>query len=187
MSRIFPGKGKTKSALNGTTRAKVTLKKTNTELQGDGTTSTCSVPTEIGYEDNPNPSLFERPGLGSYFFLQNIKPSLVGVSTGCDDVDSIGTARSLAVRLNTFNSDNYDDDEDAESSALELFLEAHNLNEILPKLTQEHIGTDSLLLLQERDFDAIGFPLGVKRRLLAAIKERNECLKNSHILIDNHL
>lgn len=188
VSRIFQAKGKSKMALNGTTREKVTFKKTKAELQGDGTNSACSVPTEIGYEDNPNPSLFERPGLGSFIFLNNIKPSLDAVSNGRDDVDSIGTARSLAVRLNTFHSDTYDDDEeDSESSALELFLEAHDLNEILPKLTQERIDTGALLILEEKDFDAIGFPLGVKRKLLAAIKERKECLENSTILVDNHL
>ncbi|CAD5113268.1 DgyrCDS2447 [Dimorphilus gyrociliatus] len=188
ISRIFAGKSKSKQPLNGTTREKVTLKKTKTELQADGANSACSAPAELGSNEQTS-SLFERPGLGSMIIINKIKASLDGVNDGRDDADSIGTARSLAVRLNNFQADvdDQDQDEEEECSALELFLEVNNLHEILPKLTQERIEAKTLISLEEKDIDEMGFPLGIKKKLLAAIKERKECFKNSAILIDNQL
>ncbi|KAL5017780.1 hypothetical protein ScPMuIL_003502 [Solemya velum] len=102
--------------------------------------------------------------------------------------DSIGTASSLVKETPWGNSemiDDYDDDDFNEYSSLVLFLEICGLQLYTPLFTREKIDLKALMLLSDDDMKQIGLQeLGVRRKLMAAIRKREQCLQTAVGLTD---
>ena len=101
--------------------------------------------------------------------------------------DSIGTVGSLAARMqalpwNQEDVENLSEDEDVESSQLELFLAANNLAEFLLLLTREKIDLEALVLCSDADLKELGLPLGPRRKMLDAITRRSQILSQPSVM-----
>lgn len=159
--------------------------------------------------DESRPSLFTTPmGQRSFLTtgpslttaLQSFPTSFVvdensSVPNGHDDnidgtpmkrnmsSDSIGTASSLVKEPPWGDNEIIDDDDDNdlnEYSSLVLFLEICGLQVYTPLFTKEKIDLKTLMLLSDDDMKQIGLQeLGVRRKLMAAIHKRQQCLQTT--------
>lgn len=68
-----------------------------------------------------------------------------------------------------------------------LFLAAAGLTDFIPTFAKEHIDLDALMLLTEEDLISMKLPIGPRRKLLKAIKERNEALEDPGEVQDSQL
>ena len=104
--------------------------------------------------------------------------------------DSIGTVGSLAARMKHLpwgeGEANLEDD-DTQSSPLELFMSANKLTEYLQIFAREKIDLPALMLLTDSDLKEIGLPMGPRRKLLDAIARRKRSLDNPGIVMDTLL
>ncbi|XP_077300319.1 SAM_USH1G_HARP domain-containing protein Sans isoform X2 [Arctopsyche grandis] len=150
-------------------------------------------------------SIFERPGFGSVAFRRSITATLNSMGPGAASVTqgeeiSIGSAGSLAARqrsiqprwnddaLTESSSESSDEgDEGSAAAALQRFLAAWGLSQLAPKLLQEQIDLDSLMLLTENDMKSLGLPLGPYRKLVTAVQVRKNGLANPGAMIDSPL
>ena len=105
--------------------------------------------------------------------------------------DSIGTVGSLAARMHHIPWDDDDvnklDDDEEESSPLEMFLVASDLVSFLPFFTSESVDLDTLMLLTNDDLKELDIPLGPRKKLIAAIAKRNITLEQPGAIIDTPL
>ncbi|KAG8188284.1 hypothetical protein JTE90_012117 [Oedothorax gibbosus] len=123
--------------------------------------------------------------------------------------DSIGSAGSLMARRHITWEDEYelddadddatddseddgdvqeDDDRDAgDANPLSFLLAAIGLSEYLPLLECERIDLEALSLLTEDDLKTLGMPLGPRRKLGRALKERLEKIKEPGAVLDSPL
>ena len=80
-----------------------------------------------------------------------------------------------------------DDDEGATSSALEMFLWSAGLEVYLHKFLQEKVDMDVLVKMTDMDLKEIGVPFGPRKRLLEAIKRRQDVLSLPKHMSDSFL
>lgn len=142
------------------------------------------------------------PDIWSQDHLQGGHKSHSLMKNGCSTLsDSIGSASSLVRRHITWEDEcDYDDaDDDAtdeddtdeddydNGEPLSLFLTTVGLAEYIPLFQSEQIDLDSLSLLSEDDFKALGMPLGPRRKLENAIQQRIKTLQEPGIVQDSCL
>ncbi|XP_055507534.1 ankyrin repeat and SAM domain-containing protein 4B [Leucoraja erinacea] len=153
-----------------------------------------------GEDPDDRESLFKRPGLGNMLFRRNFGP---GLSEELDDIGSqtqpalleLGDSEEDQEVLGEEELDELPwkeqelglDDEDVETTPLEVFLAAHNMSEFLPSLVQEHIDLDSLMLCSDVDLRTIHLPLGPRKKILSAVEKRKLILETSCELVDTML
>ncbi|XP_056466285.1 pre-mRNA splicing regulator USH1G-like [Gadus chalcogrammus] len=108
------------------------------------------------------------------------------------DQDSIGSARSLQER-------NYqelpwdevelglDDDDEPESSPLEVFLATQSMSEFTALLRREKIDLEALLLCSDDDLKSIHLPLGPRKKILEACQRRLDAIDDPDRIEDTEL
>ncbi|XP_061830237.1 pre-mRNA splicing regulator USH1G [Nerophis lumbriciformis] len=163
--------------------------------------------------DSGHDSLFNRPGLGTMVFRRNyVSGGLFDLNgqEGADgsdntvhlrsrlhphrslDEDSIGSARSLQER----NVDELpweevelglDDDDEAHTSPLEVFLAVHGMSDFFSILRREKIDLEALLLCSDHDLKSIHIPLGPRKKILDACQRRMETIEDPERIEDTEL
>ncbi|XP_055754783.1 pre-mRNA splicing regulator USH1G-like [Salvelinus fontinalis] len=109
-----------------------------------------------------------------------------------DGGDSIGSARSLQERnRQDLPWDEVelglDDDCEAVTSPLEVFLAAQTMGEFLTVFRREKIDLEALLLCSDQDLKSIHIPLGPRKKILDACKRRLETLEDPDYIEDTLL
>lgn len=166
--------------------------------------------------DSGHDSLFNRPGLGTMVFRRNyVSGGLFGIgardegSVAAGDepganvrlrsrlrrspsLDSIGSARSLAERnVQELPWDEVelglDDDDEPETSHLEVFLAAQSMSEFVSVFKREKIDLQALLLCSDQDLKSIHVPLGPRKKILDACKRRLDTLEDPDCIEDTPL
>ncbi|XP_063590071.1 pre-mRNA splicing regulator USH1G-like isoform X1 [Penaeus indicus] len=136
-------------------------------------------------------SLFARPGFGSVAFRNSITATLSSLATSGSGSDSAraSSAGSLAQRdgAEPWEEEDLPSDDESEATPVYLFLAAAGLTDFIPTFAKEHIDLDALMLLTEEDLISMKLPIGPRRKLLKAIKERNEALEDPGEVQDSQL
>lgn len=165
--------------------------------------------------DSGHDSLFNRPGLGTMVFRRNYVSggmfelgrqdgtsedrsgtnvrlrSRLQLHPSLDD-DSIGSARSLQER----NREELpwdevelglDDDDEPETSPLQVFLATQSMSEFLSIFKREKIDLEALLLCSDQDFKTIHIPLGPRKKILDACQRRLETMEDPDCMEDTEL
>ncbi|XP_026073909.1 Usher syndrome type-1G protein homolog [Carassius auratus] len=167
--------------------------------------------------DSGHDSLFNRPGLGTMVFRRNyVSGGLFGIGSrdegslassqrvdnvrlrsrmhrepGLDD-DSIGSAHSLQERnIQELPWEEVelglDDDDEPDTSPLEVFLATQNMNEFIPIFKREKIDLDALLLCSDNDLKSIHIPLGPRKKIIDSCQRRLETLEEPGCIEDTEL
>lgn len=165
--------------------------------------------------DSGHDSLFNRPGLGTMVFRRNYMSGGMFDLSGRDeavegrsgnnvrlrsrlqpcsslDDDSIGSARSLQERnLEEVPWEEVelglDDDDEPETSPLEVFLAAQSMSELFFIFKREKIDLDALLLCSDQDLKSIHIPLGPRKKVLDACKKHLETIEDPECIEDTDL
>lgn len=160
--------------------------------------------------DSGHDSLFKRPGLGTMVFRRNYVSggmfNLGGRETTSSsnnvrlrsrlqpsiDEDSIGSAQSLQER----NREELpweevelglDDDDEPDTSPLEVFLATQSMSEFCSIFKREKIDLEALLLCSDKDFKSIHIPLGPRKKLLDACQRRLKTIEDPDSIEDTEL
>ncbi|KAL8573606.1 hypothetical protein ACOMHN_007159 [Nucella lapillus] len=80
-----------------------------------------------------------------------------------------------------------DDDEGTPTSALEAFLWSAGLEVYLHKFLQEKVDMELVVKMSDADLKEIGLPFGPRKRLLEAVKRRQEVLSLPRYMTDSYL
>lgn len=165
--------------------------------------------------DSGHDSLFNRPGLGTMVFRRNYVSGGMfdlghrdeaGTSHSGNNVrlrsrlqpypsadeDSIGSARSLQERnVEELPWDEVelglDDDDEPETSPLEVFLATQSMVEFYSIFRREKIDLEALLLCSDLDLKSIHIPLGPRKKILDACKRRLETIEDPDCIEDTEL
>ncbi|XP_026856172.1 Usher syndrome type-1G protein homolog isoform X2 [Electrophorus electricus] len=167
--------------------------------------------------DSGHDSLFNRPGLGTMVFRRNyVSGGLFGIGAQDDssvvgsgqapnvrlrsrlqrspslDEDSIGSAHSLQERnIQELPWEEVelglDDDDEPESSPLEVFLATLSMNEFISIFKREKIDLEALLLCSDDDLKGIHIPLGPRKKIMDACKRRLETIEEPDNIEDTQL
>ncbi|KAM9783563.1 pre-mRNA splicing regulator USH1G isoform X3 [Syngnathus typhle] len=163
--------------------------------------------------DSGHDSLFNRPGLGTMVFRRNYVSGGMfdmGDPDGTEgsghsvhfrgrlhprpslDEDSIGSARSLQERnLEELPWEEVelglDDDNEALTSPLEVFLATHGMSEFFSIFRREKIDLQALLLCSDQDLRSIHIPLGPRKKILDACQRRLETIEDPECIDDTEL
>ncbi|CAI5675544.1 unnamed protein product [Oreochromis niloticus] len=165
--------------------------------------------------DSGHDSLFNRPGLGTMVFRRNYvsggmfdlgSHDAASVARSGNNVrlrsrlqqypsldeDSIGSAHSLQER----NVEELpweevelglDDDDEPDTSPLEVFLATQSMNDFSSIFKREKIDLAALLLCSDHDLKSIHIPLGPRKKILDACKRRRETLVEPDYIEDTEL
>ncbi|XP_034047205.1 Usher syndrome type-1G protein-like [Thalassophryne amazonica] len=165
--------------------------------------------------DSGHDSLFNCPGLGTMVFRRNYVSGGMFDLAGRDeasvdrtsntvrlssrlqqypniDEDSIGSARSLQesniqelpweeIELGL------DDDDEPETSPLEVFLATQSISDFLTIFRREKIDLEALLLCSDHDLKSIHIPLGPRKKILDACKRHLETIEDPDCIEDTEL
>ncbi|KAF0296712.1 Usher syndrome type-1G [Amphibalanus amphitrite] len=106
--------------------------------------------------------------------------------------DSIGSAGSLNGKENPFDEQDLPSDDEAqepdpETSALHLFLTSAGIPEFIPTFVREQIDLTALELLTEEDLIELEVPLGPRKKLQKALRERKQSLEQPGEMVDTQL
>ncbi|XP_055009047.1 pre-mRNA splicing regulator USH1G-like [Boleophthalmus pectinirostris] len=165
--------------------------------------------------DSGHDSLFNRPGLGTMVFRRNYvsggmfdlgRRDDISVAQSSNtvrlrsrlqpytsmDEDSIGSARSLQERnIEELPWDEVelglDDDDEPDSSPLEVFLATQSMSEFFSIFKREKIDLEALLLCSDNDLKSIHIPLGPRKKILDACKRRLETIEDPDAIEDTEL
>ncbi len=108
------------------------------------------------------------------------------------DEDSIGSARSLQERnMQELPWDEVelglDDDDERDTSPLEVFLATQSMNEFIPIFKREKIDLDALLLCSDDDLKSIHIPLGPRKKIIDTCQRRLETIEDPGCIEDTEL
>lgn len=165
--------------------------------------------------DSGHDSLFNRPGLGTMVFRRNyVSGGMFDLGRRDDisvaqsgntvrlrsrlqpytsaDEDSIGSARSLQERnMEELPWDEVelglDDDDEPDSSPLEVFLATQSMSEFFSIFKREKIDLEALLLCSDNDLKSIHIPLGPRKKILDACQRRLETIEDPEAIEDTEL
>ncbi|NXX37816.1 ANS4B protein, partial [Tricholaema leucomelas] len=149
-------------------------------------------------------SIFKRPGLGKIVFGRNLAAD---VSPGTVSSEKEGISFKMSSELFQFeNNENSRedgaengadvpwheeeviwDDEEAESTPLEVFLASQMLDEFLPVFMREKIDLDALMLCSDEDLQSIQIELGPRKKILHAVSKRKQALERPGKTVDTCL
>lgn len=165
--------------------------------------------------DSGHDSLFNRPGLGTMVFRRNYvtggmfdlgaRNNASTANSGNNvrlrsrlhhypnlDEDSIGSAHSLQER----NVEELpweevelglDDDDESDTSPLEVFLATQSMSEFYSIFKREKIDLEALLLCSDHDLKSIHIPLGPRKKILDACNRRLETMEEPDGIEDTEL
>lgn len=167
--------------------------------------------------DSGHDSLFNRPGLGTMVFRRNyVSGGLFGIGRRDEgsladselvsnvrlqsrmqrlpsmDDDSIGSAHSLQERnVQELPWEEVelglDDDDEPDTSPLEVFLATQSMNEFIPIFKREKIDLDALLLCSDNDLKGIHIPLGPRKKIMDTCQRRLETIEDPGCIEDTDL
>ena len=135
-----------------------------------------SLPNESTDDDNTSSSID-----GST--TTTVTPSSARIRRQASCTDSIGTVGSLARRMQTPGPESEEGNSYApqtylsQSQSLEVFMVVNNVIEYLPILIKEKIDLQALMLVTDKDLKDIGIPLGPRRKILSAINQHKDYMK----------
>ncbi|TKS91926.1 Ankyrin repeat and SAM domain-containing protein 4B [Collichthys lucidus] len=159
-----------------------------------------------GYDDDDDEesgevkqSIFNRPGLGGLIFMKmglesEDIPSENNESLGylvqneLNEEDAAGFDGSGDTDLPWDQEDlGLDDDEDEDTSPLDVFLSAISLPEFALAFSREHLDLDALMLCSDDDLKGIRIQLGPRKKILEAAARRKKALNTPGIIKDSCL
>ncbi|XP_019108819.1 ankyrin repeat and SAM domain-containing protein 4B [Larimichthys crocea] len=159
-----------------------------------------------GYDDDDDEesgevkqSIFNRPGLGGLIFMKmglesEDIPSENNESLGylvqneLNEEDAAGFDGSGDTDLPWDQEDlGLDDDEDEDTSPLDVFLSAISLPEFALAFSREHLDLDALMLCSDDDLKGIRIQLGPRKKILEAAARRKNALNTPGIIKDSCL
>lgn len=149
-------------------------------------------------------SIFKRPGLGKIVFGRNLAAE---VSPGAVSSEKEGISFKMSSELFQLETDERSkedgaengtdvpwheeeviwDDEEAESTPLEVFLASQMLDEFLPVFMREKIDLDALMLCSDEDLQSIQIELGPRKKILNAVSKRKQALERPGQTADTRL
>ncbi|XP_006026199.2 ankyrin repeat and SAM domain-containing protein 4B [Alligator sinensis] len=149
-------------------------------------------------------SIFQRPGLGKIVFGRNLAADINAKEMSfekegirfkisgeffqqreSENGSELATENDLDVPWNE-EEIGWEDDE-AESTPLDVFLASQNLNEFVPVFLREQIDLDALMLCSDEDLQSIQMQLGPRKRVLNAVDRRKQALQNPGKIGDTRL
>ncbi|NWU97309.1 ANS4B protein, partial [Upupa epops] len=161
---------------------------------------------DLGEKNSDNDSqlsIFKRPGLGKIVFGRNL-----AADVNPESMSSEKEAISFKMSSELFRYENAEngreddagngadtpwheevvwDDDEAESTPLEVFLASQMLDEFLPVFMREKIDLDALLLCSDEDLQSIQIELGPRKKVLNAVNKRKQALENPGKTVDTYL
>lgn len=142
-------------------------------------------------------SIFNRPGLGGLIFMKKMGLESEDIPSGNNE--SLG----YAVQNEQFEDASgfvgsadlpwdqedlgLDDDEDEETSPLDVFLSAISLPELSLAFSREQLDMDVLMLCSDEDLKGIRVQLGPRKKILEAVARRKNALESPGIMKDSCL
>ncbi|NXP77595.1 ANS4B protein, partial [Ramphastos sulfuratus] len=149
-------------------------------------------------------SIFQRPGLGKIVFGRNLAAD---VNPGAVPSEKEGISFKVSSELFQFENDEDGkeggaengadipwheeeviwDEEEVESTALEVFLASQMLEEFLPVFMREKIDLDALMLCSDEDLQSIQIELGPRKKVLNAVNKRKQALERPGKTVDTCL
>ncbi|NXG40876.1 ANS4B protein, partial [Psilopogon haemacephalus] len=162
---------------------------------------------ELGENSSDNDtqlSIFKRPGLGKIVFGRNLAAD---VSPGTVSSEKEGISFKMSSELFQFENDENGkeesaengadipwheeevtwDEEEVESTPLEVFLASQMLDEFLPVFMREKIDLDALMLCSDADLQSIQIELGPRKKILNAVNKRKQALERPGKTVDTCL
>ncbi|XP_038187705.1 ankyrin repeat and SAM domain-containing protein 4B [Arvicola amphibius] len=156
--------------------------------------------------DVQHESILNRPGLGSIVLRRNRVLDLEDISdskrelgfkmpselferqgAADEEEDEEGEADGTAGDL-PWDEDEVEWEEDvADATPLEVFLQAQHLEDFLPVFMREQIDLEALLLCSDEDLQNIHMQLGPRKKVLNAIDKRKQALRQPGQLVDTSL
>ncbi|XP_075384487.1 ankyrin repeat and SAM domain-containing protein 4B [Tenrec ecaudatus] len=162
-------------------------------------------------EDNhgQQESILNRPGLGSIIFRRNriLSPEEIidrkresglqipsewfqrqeTAEAGQTEADEEGEESGHDDGL-PWDKDEVEWEEDvADATPLEVFLQAHHLEEFFPVFMREQIDLEALLLCSDEDLQSIQMQLGPRKKVLSAVNRRKQVIQHPGQLVDTSL
>lgn len=149
-------------------------------------------------------SILNRPGLGNIVFRGNRVSIPEDISDSKRELE-FQMPRELLQRQEEAEADEEIEDnspgddlpwDEAEveweedvvdATPLEVFLQSHHLEEVLPILMREEIDLEALLLCSDEDLQNIQMHLGPRKKVLNAINRRKQVLQQPGLLVDTSL
>lgn len=151
-------------------------------------------------DDNGEPgrvkqSIFNRPGLGGLIFMKKMGMEVDDFPRGNDENLDYLVQNDLFEEEDTADPDlpwqqedlGLDDDEDKETSPLDVFLSTMSLPEFSLAFRKEHLDLDSLMLCTDEDLRGIRIQLGPRKKILEAAARRKNTLESPGIIKDSSL
>lgn len=147
-------------------------------------------------------SIFNRPGLGGLIFMKKMGMEsedmpkanienlgyLVQNELCVEEEDAVGFEEMGDTDLPWYQEDlGLDDDEDDDSSALDVFLSAISLTEFALAFSKEHLDMEALMLCTDEDLKGIRIQLGPRKKILEAVARRKQTLETPGIIKDSSL
>lgn len=147
-------------------------------------------------------SIFNRPGLGGLTFMKKMGMEsedmprantenlgyLVQNELSFEEEDAVGFEEIGDTDLPWHQEDlGLDDDEDDDSSALDVFLSAISLPEFTLAFSKEHMDMEALMLCTDEDLKGIRIQLGPRKKILEAVARRRHILETPGIIQDSSL
>ncbi len=80
-----------------------------------------------------------------------------------------------------------DDDDEPDTSHLEVFLATQSMNEFIPIFKREKIDLDALLLCSDNDLKSIHIPLGPRKKIIDTCQRRLETIEDPGCIEDTEL
>ncbi|CAN9505235.1 unnamed protein product [Ophioblennius macclurei] len=147
-------------------------------------------------------SIFNRPGLGGLIFMKKMGLESENIPRGNNEsLDYFVQNESFAAGEDAseyedsadgdlpWNQDDLglDDEDDEETSPLEVFLSAISLPEFVHAFSREHLDLEALLLCSDEDLKGIQIQLGPRKKILEAAARRRHALEDSGIMKESNL
>ncbi|XP_061568319.1 ankyrin repeat and SAM domain-containing protein 4B [Cololabis saira] len=147
-------------------------------------------------------SIFNRPGLGGLIFMKKMNldseesPSGNNESLGYlvqnelfeGEQDNIGLEETGDADLPWEQEDlGLDDEEDEDTSPLDVFLSAISLPEFAHAFRREHLDLEALTLCSDEDLKSIQIQLGPRKKILEAVARRRKALDTPGKMKDSSL
>lgn len=163
------------------------------------------------YEDDPDDgvkesgqvkqSIFNRPGFGGLMFMN--KMNVESEDTPRDNNESLSflVQKQLESEEDAAGFDDagdadlpwdqedlgLDDDEEEESSPLDVFLSSISLPQFTLAFSREHLDLEALMLCSDEDLKGIRIQLGPRKKILEAAARRTKALEDPGVMKDSSL
>ncbi|XP_022058084.1 ankyrin repeat and SAM domain-containing protein 4B [Acanthochromis polyacanthus] len=147
-------------------------------------------------------SIFNRPGLGGLMFMKKMGLESDDIPRGNNeslgylvqnelidpDEDAAGFFGAEDAELPWEQEDlGLDDDEDEETSPLNVFLSSISLPEFAMAFSREHLDLEALMLCSDDDLKGIRIQLGPRKKILEAVARRKNALETPGTIKDTIL